>query len=331
MLSNGGEGPRFANGLIIGRFMPPHVGHAHLIASARPLCETLWVLVCTLPGEPIPGDLRFAWMQEIGAGSRVVHVDQRIPGAERENPGAPLLWARAIRNIVGVPVSAVFASESYGADLARNLDAAYVPVDPDREAIPISASRIREHPIRYWHFLPGAVRPWYVRRIAVAEAPRAAELSKALAKHLETVAVPWYRHVYRTYGPGSSGALDSPTRDPGSTAETPGALEAAMQRSSEDAAARRSNGTIVVHTDGADAKDRRFALSISAAEQGRPLAGDPADDSGASALPPKDKPRLIVADYSVLITQLTGRPGPVSDSVLEAIEQELGVPGHGIS
>ncbi len=292
--------------------MPPHVGHAHLIASARPLCKTLLVLVCTLPEEPIPGELRYAWMQEIAAPARVLHVDQRIPGAERENPGAPQIWAKAIRDIVGVPISAVFASESYGAELATNLDATYVPVDPDREAIPISASRIREHPIRYWHYLPGEVRPWYVRRIAIADAPGASELARTLGRHLETVAVPWYRQVYAAYGPQTTAE-----GSPGSTGSQ-GNLEQAMQRASEDAAARRSNGTLVVHTSPADAADPRFVLGIvphsTAREQDDP-----------------DRPRLVQADFPTLINQLSNRPGPVSDAVLEVIEQELGVMGHGLS
>jgi hypothetical protein len=43
------------------------------------------------------------------------------------------------------------------------------------------------------------------------------------------------------------------------------------------------------------------------------------------------RPRLVEADFPTLINQLSSRPGPVSDAVLEVIEQELGVMGHGLS
>src|SRR5262249_9084139 len=57
--------PRAGIGLVIGKFMPPHRGHQYLIEAARSRVERLTVLLFTKPGEPIPGDLRYAWMTRL--------------------------------------------------------------------------------------------------------------------------------------------------------------------------------------------------------------------------------------------------------------------------
>ena len=134
------------HGIIIGRFMPPHRGHLYLADFAATLVDRLTVLVCSLSWEPIAGDLRFAWMQELCPHSRVVHITEEIPAARRDQPGAIAIWADAVRRYVHEPVDVVFASEPYGWELAEQLGARCVEVDPARESIPVSASVIRENP-----------------------------------------------------------------------------------------------------------------------------------------------------------------------------------------
>ena len=52
-------------GLVIGKFCPPHRGHEHLIRSAQAQVDHLIVLVFTKSHEPVPGDLRWQWMQQM--------------------------------------------------------------------------------------------------------------------------------------------------------------------------------------------------------------------------------------------------------------------------
>ncbi len=174
------------NGIVIGRFMPPHHGHLFLVDFARNLVDTLHVLVCTLQHEPIPGELRYEWMRELCPDSRVVHITEEIPEAQRGMPGAAVIWADAVRRYVDGSVHRVFASEPYGWDLAAELDAEFVPVDPSRSNIPVSASAIREHPMREWRFIPPPVRPYYVKHVAVVAAP---DVADTLGTELETVVV----------------------------------------------------------------------------------------------------------------------------------------------
>ncbi|TVR60547.1 MAG: transcriptional regulator [Spirochaetaceae bacterium] len=154
-------------GVVIGRFMPPHVGHKYLIQFALEFCDNVVVLCCTLPGEPIPGELRVLWLREMFPSARVVHVATENDAARRDAPGATDIWASTIREAVTTPIEFVFASESYGPDFAHSLGARFIPVDPARTVVPVSASAIRNDPFRYWRYIPDVVRPFFVRRVSI--------------------------------------------------------------------------------------------------------------------------------------------------------------------
>jgi HTH-type transcriptional regulator, transcriptional repressor of NAD biosynthesis genes len=182
------------NGVILGRFMPPHSGHLYLLDFARAMVDRLYVLVCTLSSEPIPGDLRFRWMTELAPNCTVIHITEEIPEAQRGAAGATTIWADSIRRAVPEPVGRVFASEEYGWDLAHRLDAQFVPVDPGRHNIPVSATAIRERPMENWRFIPAPVRPWFVRHVVlIDQSERATELAAAL----DTVVAHPYREFWQ--------------------------------------------------------------------------------------------------------------------------------------
>ena len=77
-------------GLVIGKFLPPHRGHAFLIETALRQVDRLVVLVCSLEREPIPGWQRVAWLgQELQIdmgerwriGRRIVEIAAHEPPA----------------------------------------------------------------------------------------------------------------------------------------------------------------------------------------------------------------------------------------------------------
>lgn len=180
------------NGVILGRFMPPHCGHLYLIDFSRSMVDHLYVLVCTLSSEPIPGDLRYQWVRELAPDCTVIHITEEIPEAQRGAVGAIEIWGDTIETAVPGKIDRVFASEEYGWDLAHRLDAQYVPVDPGRNNIPVSATAIREKPFTYWQYIPAPVRPWFVRHVVLIDQ---SELTRELAHALDTVVV----HPYREY------------------------------------------------------------------------------------------------------------------------------------
>ena len=179
-------------GIIIGRFNPPHNGHTYLIDFAQSLVDELYIFVCTLPQDDIPGKLRFAWMQELAPNATLIHITEENPMARRNSPDAHRIWAETVmKNMKEKSPDYVFASENYGWAFAEELGARFVPVDPNREHFAISSSTIRHHPLKYWNFLPAPSRPYFIKRIAIIargeSKDEAKELSQYFAKRFNTV------------------------------------------------------------------------------------------------------------------------------------------------
>ncbi len=77
------------------------------------------------------------------------------------------LWVDEVRRTTGRETfDLLFTSEpAYGDETARRLSARHVLVDPERRAVPISATAIRDDPASHWAFIPPPVRAHYVRRV----------------------------------------------------------------------------------------------------------------------------------------------------------------------
>jgi HTH-type transcriptional regulator, transcriptional repressor of NAD biosynthesis genes len=199
-------------GIIIGKFMPPHRGHEYLIRFASTFVDELWIFTCTLPTEPIPGELRAQWMRELFPKARHVHIAEANPNAGRDKQGAQDIWAETVLSHLPHKPDYVFASEDYGWNFADSLGAQFIPVDPSRDQFPISGTELRSHPYRYWHFIPAPVRPYFVREIMI-ENPSlngdknektGLELLKTTAMLLNTLYVPPYQHFFSSFSkPGN--------------------------------------------------------------------------------------------------------------------------------
>jgi NadR type nicotinamide-nucleotide adenylyltransferase len=232
-------------GLIIGKFLPPHRGHAFLVENALREVERLTVLVCSLPGEPIPGERRVAWLREMFPGAEVLHHTEPNPSQPHEHPRFWELWTASIRRLVPSGPDLVFSSEDYGDELARRLGARHVMVDRARRRFPVSGRRIREAPLEFWDFLPECVRPEFVRRVAVSgpESTGKTTLARRLAEHLGTAWVPEFARGYLE-AKHAGGPIPSP---PCEAADIPEIARG--QIAAEEAAARRANRVLLCDTD----------------------------------------------------------------------------------
>jgi len=83
-------------GFLLGKFMPPHRGHLMLCDFARSYCDELTVLVCSRPGDPIDGALRYDWMRELVPGARIVHFAKDVPQEPSEHPGFWRIWREIV-------------------------------------------------------------------------------------------------------------------------------------------------------------------------------------------------------------------------------------------
>ncbi|MEU2159013.1 AAA family ATPase [Streptomyces sp. NPDC019396] len=250
---------RYAHGLVLGKFYPPHAGHHHLVRTARDRCERLTVLVCAASVESIPLEDRVAWMRE-------VHPDADVVGAVDDIPvdlTDPAVWdahMAVFRAAVPRRVDAVFTSEPYGAELARRFRAEAVCVDPARTVFPVSGTAVRKDPVGCWDFLEPPVRAALARRIVVigAESTGTTTLARALARQLRARGGIWSRTgCVPEYGREFSEHRLAMLR-----AERPGAtwsdvsfrtedfpLIARRQAALEDAAARTGSPVLICDTD----------------------------------------------------------------------------------
>lgn len=225
-------------GLVLGKFLPYHAGHAHLIATARAAVDELTVLVCSIAREPIPGALRYRWVRDSHPDCRVVHVAEEVPQAPDDDPAFWPIWTELIARHAG-EVDVVFTSEPYGDELAYRLGARHVAVDPGRCAFPVSGSAIRADPLAHWRFVPREVRPWFARRVVLlgTESVGKTTLAARLAADFETAWVPEYGRLYCETRPAESLSEDEM-----------GAI-AWGQATWEDELARDANRVLICDTD----------------------------------------------------------------------------------
>jgi NadR type nicotinamide-nucleotide adenylyltransferase len=227
-------------GLIIGKFLPLHRGHRHLVETAQAQCDELTIALFARTDEPIPRAVRAAWIAELFPSVRVVggtddHAVDFADDAAWEHWTAATLAA-----LDGLAPDVVFSSEDYGLELGRRLGAEAVLVDLDRAAVPVSGSMVRADPHAAWSLLDAPVRAWFAKRVAVvgAESTGKTTLCQRLAQHFDTAWVPEYGRAYCEVR-GLDGTWTSDEFE----------VIAAQQLADEDAAARRANRVLFCDTD----------------------------------------------------------------------------------
>lgn len=223
--------PRFAHGLVIGKFYPLHAGHVNLVRTALARCDRVTVQVLTASVESVPGEVRAAWVRSECPQAHVVTAVDDAP-VDYASESAWDAHVAVMRGLLDAPVDAVFTSDGYGTELARRFDATWVQVDPGRTVAPVSGSAVRADPAAHWWALPRAVRAWFALRVVVlgAESTGTTTLAAALAESYGTRWVPEFGRAWSQVRPGG---LDAPWH----TSEFD--LVAREQAHAEDAAAEQ--------------------------------------------------------------------------------------------
>lgn len=229
---------KFAEGMILGKFMPIHKGHQHLIDFARARVEHLTVIVGSLAAEPIPGSLRVEWVKELYTDVSVQHCTDENPQYPHEHPDFWNIWVESLRRLIPAKLDVVFSSEEYGDELAARLGATHMLCDLSRSTAPISATAVRDNPYANWQFIPDVVRPYFAKRVVVygPESTGKTTLAERLAAHYQTVWTPEFARDYLE----RKGAWVEPQDIP---------LIAAGQLESEDRLARAANRLLICDTD----------------------------------------------------------------------------------
>ena len=133
------------------------------------------------------------------------HIRCAGAGRERTFPAHPRGLAGTVKQAdaarsVGAPIDAFFVGDlSYSETLASYFPEAKVELfDPSRTRYPISATEIRKNILGNWHYILGAARPFFAKKVLIAgtESCGKTTLTKCLAKLYNTS---WSEEVGRYY------------------------------------------------------------------------------------------------------------------------------------
>lgn len=153
-------------GLIIGKFMPIHKGHMELIKFAMKNSDQLIILVSAKKNEPIDGELRYKWVKEIYNENRnikVEYMDNNLPSNNEFKKEDVEQWCEYIKNRFS-DIDIFFSSENYGEYLAEHMGIKHMKFDANRSRVPISATKIRNNPSKYYDYLPPIVKNYFQKR-----------------------------------------------------------------------------------------------------------------------------------------------------------------------
>lgn len=183
----------FSTGVVIGKFMPPHLGHEYLFNFASLYCDELYILVDNFFGQTLSTSIRIDIIKKLMPNVHVLTFANFMP----QDPTTDKfwdIWKHGIESTVGKQINVLIAAMDYGTQLSNVLNCTFIPIDIERNSIPISATMIRENPFKYWDFLTSPAKELYVKRIAVLGAESVCKTTavKKLAKEFNTIFVPEY-------------------------------------------------------------------------------------------------------------------------------------------
>lgn len=126
----------------------PTMGHKYLIDFAASFVDKLYVIICTRSFEPELTRKRVELMASEYYGARnVVFLEHSDDEAPQNDDGSTEFWSywhNAINFLIpDGKLTHLFASEIYGKKFAEELGVEFIPVDIEREIVPISGTEVR--------------------------------------------------------------------------------------------------------------------------------------------------------------------------------------------
>ena len=111
----------YNTGFVLGKFCPLHRGHMLLIQRALDASDIVYVVVDNIMDDVIPVERRIKWVKQQYPSAIVLTQNHPLPQDPSETPRFWDIWREELLRLLPRPVDAVFASEQYGARLAKEL------------------------------------------------------------------------------------------------------------------------------------------------------------------------------------------------------------------
>lgn len=179
-------------GFLCGSFRPLHRGHEALIEYAKSNCDELTILITTLPDEIIPYKYRLKWVLSTYLDDPKVNIlADVIKEPDIKGDALSAWWGKYVSDKYG-HFDRVFTSEDYGEVFSKSMGAENWLFDKSRTIVPVSATIIRNKPLKYWDYINNFAKDYFVKKIAIVgtESTGKTTMAKQLAKHYNTVWVP---------------------------------------------------------------------------------------------------------------------------------------------
>lgn len=177
--------------------LPFTMGHKFLIDTALKHSEKVCVIVGSIVAEPIPGEIRFTWVKECYKNNKRVmvrHCSEELPQKPEEHPDFWAIWVDVVKRYCPSDLDVIFSSELYGEPYAKHLGIKHHLVDLNRTTVPVSGTKARTNPFKFWKYIPNNVKPYFVKKVAILgpESVGKSTLCTILARHYKTNYVPEY-------------------------------------------------------------------------------------------------------------------------------------------
>jgi HTH-type transcriptional repressor of NAD biosynthesis genes len=184
-------------GVTIGKFMPLHKGHELMIEFGAAMMDELQVVVSGNETDLISLTTRYNWVRQFVYEKRLnnvgvhLHIDKSPTPINIDKDGTVLdvdfqyYWANVFTKI-DRRITHIVSSDKYGQAIADRMNLEWLPVDPGREMVEISATKIRKDPTKYFKYISDVAKPYYVKKVAIVgpESTGKSTLVKSLGKFL---------------------------------------------------------------------------------------------------------------------------------------------------
>lgn len=201
-------------GMLVGKFAPLHNGHINFINRASTMCDKLLVILVfdqkwlneqtPFMQSKLTFKNRLRWLKEVYSDFDHIIIDWIDETDIQPEPNGWQDFINKCKNVHEKHFGFTDPYEVYSSEIRYNdgfskylPDTKHVLIDPDRNRINISATKVRDDLFNNWEYLPSTVRKDFVYKVCIigTESTGKTTLVKYLAKMFNTS---WVEEYGRT-------------------------------------------------------------------------------------------------------------------------------------